>query len=232
MSDCYRIKISDSEETQSQSDLSFLGGKPRVPKSIDIPKCELCGEEQSFFFQIAFPENHKWNEFSMAVFACTSCAHEGYFIPEMLEDELSGINIPSDFLREYQKNFRIEVFKTTDGAIQTNYKEKVKFKRITLIEEIDKEIFNNKIGGSPNWVADDETPGSYNKTEPMVFLMQLLEDFKFEKLPDAPSQVKLSFTKKQEPSNRDYYELFLGNNIYFFGTASLENPLVYVLTQI
>lgn len=132
----------------------------------------------------------------------------------------------------YQKNFKIEVFETADGAIKNDYKEKVKFKKITLIEEMDKELFNNKIGGSPNWVADDETPGSCDKTEPMIFLMQLLEDFNFEKLPDAPSQIKLSLTKKQEPSNNDYYELFLGNNIYFFGTASVDSPLVSILTQV
>lgn len=68
---------------------------------------------------------------------------------------------------------------------------------------------------------------------PMFFIMQLLEECKFEIVLGAQGQMKMNFyTGIPEPSADKYYELFLGNNIYFFGTQDKENPLVYVVTQI
>ncbi|MDN4523990.1 hypothetical protein [Fictibacillus fluitans] len=224
------LLIKDSGQ-QEESDLTFIGGLPRIPESEPLPTCELCGEKLTFFFQVSFPEGHSWEGRTMAVFGCTMCAHEDYLIPEMLQDTLKGIDIPQGFLESYQKNFRIILFETEKGELRNEYEEKIKFVKWRLSPAADPYENHEKIGGSPNWLLDDESPGSYNSEVSMIFLMQLPEDMKFETVENAPPQMVISLEGNQAPSSHSYYELFLANHIYFFGTKSRE-PLVYVLTQI
>lgn len=136
---CYILKIDTKKEIQNEKDLSFIGGLPRLPLNIELPKCSLCNEQQTFIFQISFPDEHIWSGLSMAVFACTSCAKEGYFIPEMLKGQLKDINIPKGFLEKYQCNFKTLVFKTEEATIRTDYREKVKFKKWKV-----EKVVNNK----------------------------------------------------------------------------------------
>lgn len=65
----------------------------------------------------------------------------------------------------------------------------------------------------------------------MFFLMQILEGFDFQKLPDAPPQIELGLTGIEEPSEDEFYRLFLGNAIYFFATRDTNNSKVYIITQ-
>lgn len=232
MQPCYVLKTDASTDTQSEKDYSFIGGLPRIPEKTALPTCRLCGSELTFFFQVAFPNDHAWANLSMALFACTSCVHEEYFIPKMLDGPLPGINIPENFLTDYQKNFRVLVFKTEEGRLRHDYTEKVAFKRWQLVSSNRDSARETKIGGMPGWLLEDEAPATYNQTTPMVFLMQIQEDFPFDKLPDAPPQIMLGLTQEPEPSDDPYYELFLGNNVYFFGTKDSDDPLVYILTQI
>ena len=231
MQPCYVLKSDETAQNQRDRDLSFVGGLPRIPESEDIPSCLLCGAELTFFFQVAFPQDHVWGNRTMALFACTSCAQEDHLIPEMLEEPLAGSDIPENFLTSYQQNFRILVFDTDEGVLRKEYEPKVSFKRWDLIFS-QSDARRHKIGGEPNWLLDDEAPASYRQKVPMVFLMQLLEGFAFEKLPEAPPQMILGLTGEPEPSDHPYYELFLGNNVYFFGTRGGNEPLVYILTQI
>jgi len=232
MESSYILKVDPSNQHQNESDRSFIGGYPSMPDSMEIPVCQLCGAKQTFFFQAAFPEGHIWHDLSMAVFACTSCAHEEYLIPEMLQDTLPGVDIPKGFLESYQRNFKINIFKTKEGIMRKDYQEKVQFKRWNLTPVSENAISENKIGGQPNWLLEDESPASYNSTVPMFFLMQLMEDFKFDIVPDAHPQIIISLRGKPEPSEHRYYELFLANQLYFFGTNNRSEPLVYILTQV
>ncbi|MBW8351616.1 hypothetical protein K0H71_19555 [Bacillus sp. IITD106] len=232
MESSYVIEVDTVDTKQNEHDLSFIGGHPRIPESIEIPICQLCGVKQTFFFQMAFPQDHFWHDFSMAVFACTSCADEEYLIPEMLQDALPGINIPKDFLKTYQKNFKIIIFETKEGVIRKDYIEKVQFKRWNLKPTSEINLGQNKLGGNPQWLLDDEAPATYANSIPMFFLMQLMEGMKFEIVEDAPPQIILNLRGQPEPSKHRYYELFLANYLYFFGTKDRSNPLVYILTQI
>ncbi|MNY78924.1 hypothetical protein D3C86_2193580 [compost metagenome] len=66
----------------------------------------------------------------------------------------------------------------------------------------------------------------------MVFLIQFLQDYEFDILDGSPGQMKMNyFIASPEPSTNPYYELFLGNNIYLFGTETGDHE-VYVVTQI
>lgn len=230
MQPCYVLKADESTQNQAENDLSFVGGLPRIPEGEEMPSCRLCGAQLTFFFQVAFPEDHVWANRTMALFACTSCAHEDHFIPEMLDGPLAGADIPEHFLTSYQKNFRILVFDTDRGVVRSEYEPKVAFKRWKLVSS-QAGAQEHKIGGEPNWLLEDEAPATYRQTVPMFFLMQLLEGLTFEKLPEAPPQMTLGLTGEQEPSRDPFYRLFLSNNLYFFGTEDGE-PLVYVLTQI
>ncbi|ARU60930.1 hypothetical protein CBW65_07420 [Tumebacillus avium] len=229
---CRLLLLEQGEETQVEIHTSFIGGIPHIPSDYELPICHLCGEQQTFYFQVAFPDSHLWAGRTMALFSCTSCAHKDYLIPEMLSGELTGADIPAGFLETYQKNFRILIYKTSSGTKRDDYKEKIKYKKINLVENADQYIDANKIGGCPNWILDDEAPATYNKDLDMFFLMQILEGATFEIVPGAPSQIVLGLSGEPEASNSGYYELFLGNNVYFFGTESKENKSVYIITQI
>ncbi|MBM7662810.1 hypothetical protein JOC85_003621 [Bacillus mesophilus] len=226
---CYALDIEENDTESSCP--SFVGGKPNLPLEQAVPECQLCSSQLTFFFQISFPYNHKWEDLSMAVFACTSCVHKEYLIPEMLEGVLEGINIPKGFLTVYQRNFRILVFRTGEAVTKDTYQEKIKYKPIKLRVTNDLDIYTDKLGGNPNWLLDNEAPAMYDGN-PMFFLMQILEDYKFEILSDASPQIKLDLNGEPAPSQENYYELFLGNNLYFFGTEDKTNSMVYLISQI
>jgi len=114
------LKIDPAESEQGPNDQSYIGGKPTLPEDWEIPLCKLCGREQTFFFQVAFPEGYEWAGSSLAVFACTSCASEDYAIPELL-DVLQEAVIPDGFLETYQTNFRFFVFGTLSARIRNDY---------------------------------------------------------------------------------------------------------------
>ena len=230
MSNNYSILVDTNGTSQDIHHNSFIGGQPKLPGNVNIPRCKLCGNEQTFFFQIAFPFGNPWAGTSVAIFSCTSCADENYLIPEMLNGPLHGINIPHSFLINYQRNFCFEVFETNTGQIQRGYIEKVAFHELRLVPG----EFQNSIGyvgGSPNWILGDESPAFYNSTIPMIFLFQLPLGIRFEKIPNAPPQTEIGLTRKPESSPDNFYELFLGNALYFFGTLDNSNKLVYVVTQ-
>lgn len=228
MSTLYSIRLSGAKQTEL--DDSFIGGRPKLPVSTGIPTCRLCGTEQAFFFQIAFPADHQWTGFSLAVFACTSCSDENYLIPEMLSGPLSNADIPAGFLSRYQRNFRIEVFSTGDGRLRGDYQERIAFRRIGLKDDAGSSI--GQLGGVPTWVLEDESPRTYDSTVPMHFILQLNSNLNFETVPDAPPQMEVGLTGALEPSPFDFYRLFIGNAIYFFGAEIPAVDLVYILTQV
>lgn len=91
---CFKINLSDEGNSQSITNSSYVGGKPRLPLDMNIPKCELCNASLVFFIQITFPESHLWGGHTMSVFSCTSCYDENFLIPEMLDGNLRGGRYP------------------------------------------------------------------------------------------------------------------------------------------
>jgi hypothetical protein len=194
-----------------------------------IPTCALCGSEQTFFLQVAFPGDHEWGGLSLAVFACTSCTDEERLIPEMLPGPLCGVDIPKGFLTSYQRNFCFLVF-STYATLRRGHVEKVRFKTLVLEPSDDPTVDGHKIGGAPNWALEDEAPGT--SRTPMVFLLQLQQGYEFETVEGAPRQMELDLDGKPKPAARAHYHLFLGNALYLFGTGDLQEPLVYAVTQV
>jgi hypothetical protein len=61
--------------------------------------------------------------------------------------------------------------------------------------------------------------------------MQLIEDWEFNILLDAPKQMTLRTTGDIGTSTANVYDLFAANQIYFFGVKDKENPQIYIITQ-
>jgi|CXWL01.1.fsa_nt_gi hypothetical protein len=212
---------------------SRIGGPPRLPAAEPAPHCGLCGALETCFFSVAFPSEHGWAGRSLTVFACTSCADENYFIPEMLNGPLAGAVIPAGFLASYQRNFRLFVFPTCEGTDRTDIEARIEPLELTFEEAgAGAELTGfGWVGGAPRWLLDDEAPASYEGVGEMLFLLQITPGLTFPRASGAPDQVTLGLDGKPRPSGTDSYQLFLGNAVYFFGTATGE-PAVYALTQI
>lgn len=150
----------------------------------------------------------------------------------MLEDRLYHCVIPTNFLTLYQRNFRFLVYETAEATSRKSYIERVRFERLRLVANEDPAAPGCKIGGVPNWLLSDETPGAYAGKVPMSFLLQLEPDTRFETVEKAPHQIELGLSGNSQPAKRQYYKLFIGNMIYLFGTNDPELRLVYAITQI
>lgn len=232
MKNCWILNVNHGEAVQDNNQLSFIGGRPRLPININIPSCSLCTQQQSFMLQVAFPNKHEWSGFSLAIFTCTSCVNEERLTPEMLQVPLRNANIPKYFLDDYQKNFKFLVFNTSKGVIRNDYSDRVIYKPIDLQLSNDPSISTNKIGGIPNWILEDESPSQYDNSSEMYFLMQIEQDYEFEISDNAPRQIELDLSGSPMPSEDSFYQLFNSNFIYLFGVKNHATPLVYAITQI
>lgn len=231
MNECHIIKSDASQASQSPNEDSFIGGVPKLPKGESTPRCKLCGAEECFFFHIGLPKWNTWDRRSLAVFACTSCAHENQLIPQMLPVPLNNADIPKGFLESYQTNFRFLVFETVAAVLHENYQEKVKFKPLRLEKDRNPDIDESKSGGNPNWQLDNESPKTNGGKTSMFFLLQLLQGFQFEINEVATRQIELGLDGAAQPSPLSYYQLFIGNKIFLFGTEDRAMPLVYAISQ-
>ncbi len=209
----------------------FVGGIPALPQGMRIPTCRNCGEEQSFLLQIRFPEDHEWRGWSIALFACTSCAEWGKLIPQLLPGNLKGAQVPSEFLDSYQTNFRFLVFPTDAADTGVVYEERVAFGEIVGSARRGSTTPIGKIGGTPEWILDDETPASVDTSDAACFLFQLAPNLEFSLVDGAPREMKLDIFGGTKPSTDAFYRLFIGNAVYFFGSSSQPSSRVYALPQ-
>lgn len=225
----YEILVGNETE-QSLEAINHIGGFPFMKIDEGIPKCYLCGLKMTFFFQVEFPETHDWHGKTMSMFCCTKCATMDYLIPKM---PANLYEIPDGFLDEYQLNFKILVYPSKDGlALREDYKPVLKYSNLEFRKlRKNENSKKTKIGGRPYWRIEDNTPKSYMGSR-FTFLMQIDDDWEFDKLENAPRQAQYAwFNRDNGYSEYDEYALFSGLPLYFFGTLDLEEPKVYVLNQ-
>ena len=90
----------------------------------------------------------------------------------------------------YQTLFRAIVFDTLDGAVRKDYQERVVYQEI-IWKPNKKKVKSVPIilGGEPIWIGyrnyPKRQPASY-QGKPMDLILQIAENFNFEKLSDAP----------------------------------------------
>ncbi len=221
-----------SDRRQTEEEDTFIGGKPKLPPDVSLPSCRLCGKELAFFFQVAFPQGHKWEGKSMAVFYCVEEWHDRYCIPELPDGpSLNKVDVMADFLNQYQRNFRVLVFDTAKAVPVEGYQEKVAFRSMAITQEDKTDSgWDMVIGGRPVWIMGQaERPASVAGDEKPALPLQLREDFKFPILADAPREAALFFSTKVSPFL--WYSLFARDRIYFWGGQGQEGEKVYISVQ-
>ena len=204
-----------------------------MPARSELPICGLCGEQQTFFFQVRLNAKTAWRDDSLAVFQCTECADEQHFIPPMLEGRLAGAQVTADFLHSYQRNFRVLPFSSHDDLVlRSDSKERIRFSNWQLTDKASASTTPSFIGGTPEWLQENEAPGGVAGGGVFEFLFQIGAGAEFGLLDSAPGQITLGLDGKPKRSTRKSYQLFLGNQVFFFGAALNSQPLdVYVITQ-
>jgi hypothetical protein len=218
-------------EQQDSTNLSFAGGLPLMPPSIKLPTCMLCGDQQTFFFQVAFPKDHDWAGKVMAVFAGTTSGDRDYPTPSAHGPD-NSIDIPDGHLDNAQTNYRLIVFSALDKLeLRQDYTPVLKYTKLQLKPSKRERAKTTRVGGTPYWHIQDDTPRSYMGSR-FTFLMQIEYDWMFEKLDSAPRQAEYAWFPS-DPNFRtdDLYCLFSGLPLYFFGTLDLPEPKVYLLNQ-
>lgn len=226
------------------SSTSFIGGKPCIPPSIPLPVCKICGEPLTFFFQVAFPEGHMWAGKSLAFFFCSADYHKHKGkeqLPRPVHaDANDNFDIPAGELNpeSYQSMFRAIVFNTSEGVLREDYQERVAYQEIEWESRRAKDKKTPiLLGGEPIWTGikkyGKERPASYGG-KPMGLILQVAENFNFDKLPDAPPEMEEDFMGDErfvvrvEPNYTLFYEF---NRVYLWGPEDTSDPVVYINVQ-
>lgn len=228
------------QKNEQNESTSFIGGKPRIPQSVTLPVCKICGAPLTFFFQAAFPAGHIWSGKSLAFFYCSSAYHKHrdkeQFPPSVRASGKNNFLIPPGAIepQRYQTLFRAIVFDTSDGVLREDYPEKVAYQEIhwKASKKKDKQV-PIILGGEPIWCKQGkEAPASYDG-KPMNLLLQIAENFNFDKLPSASPEMQEDFrTGKFIPRAEPNYTLFYDfNRIYLWGTTDPEDPAIYLSVQ-
>jgi hypothetical protein len=222
---------------------SYIGGCPRLPVEMPLPTCGLCGSLQTFYFQVAFPDDHIWKDQSLAVFQCTSCYNPEYDIAPILTEDLlppefkgfSWDRIPRDFphaLLEYiQINWKVIVFPTAEGTPRQDYPARIQFIPLRIKPSLElRPSMKSRIGGEPGWSQGDERPLTCDRV-PMQFLMQWRSFFDFPIVPGAPPQHDRAFTIAPAVKEGQPYHLLIGMFLYFFGCTINNTKHILIWPQ-
>jgi hypothetical protein len=218
---------------QQPSDLHFIGGRPALPPEAELPRCALCGEQLTFFWQVALPTAHPWAGKAIALFACVSTPHDEHLAPRLPGDRPKGVVVTADFMKAQQSNFRTLVFDVHAAVPRMDYEPRVRFLRLSERGERGARAVL-RIADRPKWTHEDETPGMAESGEPFCFLVQLSGESVFPTLPTAPPQAQPSFIPSKLIAMLDpvpEYKLFVGNDVFFFGTSVGSSPSVYAVAQ-
>lgn len=226
------------------SSTSFIGGKPCIPPSVPLPVCKICGEPLTFFFQVAFPEGHMWVGKSLAFFFCSADYHKHKGkeqLPRPVHaDANDNFDIPAGELNpeSYQSMFRAIAFDTSEGVLREDYQERVAYQEIEWESRRAKDKKTPiLLGGEPIWTGikkyGKERPASYGG-KPMGLILQVAENFNFDKLPDAPPEMEEDFmgderfVARVEPNYTLFYEF---NRVYLWGPEDPSDSVVYINVQ-
>lgn len=215
---------------QLDSHKSFVGGYPNIPLNMSLPKCSLCDNDMTFFFQVAFPENYFWGGYSLALFACTSCAQRGHFIP--IWPEPMTTVIPEGFLNidRYQTNFRILTFETSKASLRSDYVPRVKFFSWMFKNASNAVEYKTKLYGDlPKRIAEQYLiPREYESNE-LKLVLSIAPNQTYDIYETAPRQKVFQYAPHL-PDTRaeENYLLFLANGLYFFATDIKEADKIFI----
>jgi hypothetical protein len=222
----YRVNYLPNVSQEIEDD-SFVGGIPKMPSSIPVPRCRLCNHVMTFFFQMKLPLKGAWEGKVLCFFLCTSCddLHKG--LPGRPKTyNVESFSMPDGYLEDHELNFKTVVFDADAVTSQRfDIEQRLAFQKITFekLTKWKKYPFDT-IGGKPNW-RYNEMPEAY-EGHPFELLLQIVTEHRFPTIPGAPPQLVLGGR-----NNQDFYEIFWGTPTYFMGTVTTNGPKIYVITH-
>ena len=220
------LKMRFLEQQQTFDESSFVGGIPKLPPSLPLPECKLCGDSQTFFLQVGYSSGHKWEGFSTAIFFCTSCVDEDHLIPRVISTK-DGV-ILSNRLDEDAPNYSLITFETASSVPRHEYTQRIKFKKISWHESKTARQRDSFIGENPKTsplITMPQRYGHYN----VIFLFQIGKDTLFETLESAPTQAELVFPGLSGIIPKNAYQLFLGNTLVVIGIDSPSEKRTFAI---
>ena len=213
------------EDRQDGSEMSHVGGHPKLPSDLALPVDPQTGDGMTFFFSIDLSFQPSWTGKVLSVFAVTSRFSEDDCIPELFTTASPGYDVPAGALTTYQRLFRIFVTDGRNGVLRDDYRPRVRYN--TLRQGPDLPSGAVRFGERdilPRWILDEESPGSYGGKERFSFLFQTEQGYRYKTRPDAPRQIVPDYTAAASggltESLVDLYDLWVTNACYFFITLS------------
>jgi hypothetical protein len=213
----------DTNETQTSSVVSHVGGVPRLPSDLPLPKVPQSEDVMSFFFSLDLGFHPGHRNKVLSVFASTTTFDENDCIPQMFGTNTSGYDIPIGALDSYQRHFRIFVTPASGAILRDDYTTRIRFNVLHEAEALPQGAVRfGERRAQPQWVLNDESPGTYGGVDRFDFLFQTQEDYRFRLSTGAPRQMLPDFTGPAgalAPSLVDLYDLWARNAAYFFITS-------------
>lgn len=222
--------VGDGVQTPEED--TFWGGKPKLPPAMSVPICGLCGQEMTFFLQVAFPQGHPWQGKSLALFYCTDTWHDQFCLPEAPDvRNLNNADIPSSFLRQYERTFRTLVFDTDQGVLREDCTARIAYQALFPAKSNrPKQDADVILGGEPVWIMGwPERPACVDGNQRLTLLAQIREGLRFPRLEGAPPQVNPFL--RSGLSSQPWYHLFARARVYLWGTEDPSGVPVYISVQ-
>lgn len=117
-----------------------------------------------------------------------------------------------------------------------NYTPVIKYNILYISDELpDNEVLFGELNNDPIWILEDETPKCINsKFNCIDFLFQMKLNYEFLALTEAPRQKVVNYENNSAgfmDSFGEEYNLFVSNELYFFGIKDAGRNLIYVVPQ-
>lgn len=199
-----------------------VGGDGILPTELQVPACRNCGSQLLLFVQLDIDPN--WSlplaaNSHLVIFMCPQCNE----IPSF--DEFPAGKLPQRFWETGEGHWFAALSRPDAAETVLRQEPRLVVKQLAFspTEEMGHLPDSIVVGGPAYWLQDAVSYQCSCGAE-MSLVMQISENFGFEKQPAAPSQ-KDSFSD-------DEYCLFLGNEVYVFACPRQCDPrAVWIMVQ-
>lgn len=181
-------------------------------------------------FTIFLEEIPELESYFLSLFLDINFADEKYIIPPMSTVDTFPNTLTEDQLIQQQVGYKIIIGKLDQYQSEV---ESFVIPKFIYRGSADKEGVNfGKMNHLPSWKFDDETPPNGPEGTPK-FLFQISEGFMFDTVPNAPRQKVVDYLSTDMTSLREEqkYQLFAGNEVYFFAYADGDQHIPFVVVQ-
>jgi hypothetical protein len=192
-----------------------IGGEAILPAGASYPTCQQCGQEQLLFLQFSVPAELGLPiaaESQLSIFMCPK------------HNEIPSFEFQSRLKDEYwsKGEGNWAAFLAPPDQVPVAGGPRLLEPVALALEALPQEpSYRIAVAGEPQWVQEPERFVCSCGTE-MVFICQISDSYKFQRLPTAPEQPDSSYV--------DDYVLFLGNEVFVFACPKQCNTRAIWIT--